>query len=56
MEEQENTKFWWENLKERDQEDLTADRITLKCISKKLYWNVWTGFIWLRVETCKGRL
>jgi hypothetical protein len=52
-----HTKFWWEDLKERDQqEDLDPGRrIILKCISKKQDVKVWTGFIWLRIGT-SGRL
>jgi hypothetical protein len=43
---------WWGKLRERDRlEDLELDgRKILKCVIKK--WNgVWTGLIWLRIQT-----
>jgi hypothetical protein len=49
------TKFWFENLMEKDElQDLGADGgIILKCILKKE--GVWSGFIWLRIWS-SGRL
>jgi hypothetical protein len=45
-----------ENLKRRDHlRDLRVyGRIILKCILKKQDVRVWTGFIWLRIETAGG--
>jgi len=38
-------------------EDLGVDwRIILKWISRKLGWEVWTGFIWLSIGTSSGVL
>jgi hypothetical protein len=46
------------NLKERDHsEDLGVDgRIILEWISGEGGGKVWTGFIWLRIETTGGLL
>lgn len=48
------TVFWWRNLKETDcLEDLdVGGRIQLKL--KGLRWEVWIGFIWLRIVTSGG--
>ena len=44
---------WWGYLSERDDlEDLDVDgKITVKWIFKKWNWEMWTGFIWLRLGT-----
>jgi hypothetical protein len=50
--------FWWENQKERDHwEDLDLHgKIKLKWILEKQNGKVWTGLIWLRIETSGGLL
>jgi hypothetical protein len=47
------TRFWSEDLNGRDySEDPGIDgRIILEWILGKLDRKVWTGFIWLRIET-----
>jgi hypothetical protein len=52
------TRFWWENLRERDHlGDLGLDgRIILKWIFRKLDEGVGTGPSWLRVGTVGGHL
>jgi hypothetical protein len=46
-----HTKFWSENLTERDHlEDPRVDgRAIFKRIFKKQIGRLWTGFIWLRI-------
>jgi hypothetical protein len=53
-----HTKSWSKNLKKRDHwEDLGVDgRITLRWILGKAGGKVWTGCIWLRIETSGGLL
>jgi hypothetical protein len=53
---EENTKFWWGNLKARDHlKDLGTDGIIIsKYISNKYNWRMWSGFFWLRTETSGG--
>jgi hypothetical protein len=50
------TVFWWGNLRERDNlEDPDVDgRIILRLIFRKWKAGVWTGSIWLRIETGGG--
>jgi hypothetical protein len=50
--------FWWESQKERDHwEDLdVGGRIILEWILDKSDRVVWTGFIWLRIDTSAGPL
>jgi hypothetical protein len=52
------TVFWWESLKERDQqEDLdVGGRIMLKWDLEKYDGMVWTGFIRLSIDTSEGLL
>ena len=52
------TRFWWENLKERDYfEDLGLDgRIILRWILRKWDVGAWTGLTWLRIVTGGGHL
>jgi hypothetical protein len=52
------TRFWWEELRERDYlEDLGVDvRLILKWISKEFDGLAWTGLIWLRIGTNVGLL
>jgi hypothetical protein len=52
------TGFRWGKLRERDHRgDPGVDgRIILKRIFKKYDVGVWTGFNWLRIETCGGHL
>jgi hypothetical protein len=51
-------KFWSENLKGRDDsEDLDVDgMLILKRLLGKLGGKMWTGFIWLTIETSGGFL
>jgi hypothetical protein len=51
-------RFWWENLRERDQwGDPGIDgRIILRRIFRKWDVGVWTGLSWLRIETGGGHL
>jgi hypothetical protein len=53
-----HTKFWLENMKERDHlEDLLVDgSIILKSILNKQGVRVWTGLIWFRIGTDGGHL
>jgi hypothetical protein len=46
-------KFWTENLKGRGHvEGLDIDgRIILRWLLRKLGGKVWTGFMWIRIET-----
>jgi hypothetical protein len=48
-----HTTFWSENLKEKDHlKDLNVnDRMILKWILEKQFASVWTGSVWLRIET-----
>jgi len=52
------TRFWWRNLRERDNlEDPGVDgRIILRCIFSKCDVGAWTGSIWLRIGTGGGQL
>jgi hypothetical protein len=52
------TGVWWENLRERDQwGDSDVDRkIIVRRIFRKWDVGVWTGLIWLRIETVGGHL
>jgi hypothetical protein len=47
------TKFWQEDLKERDhsEDQGVGSRIILKWILGKSGLGMWTGSIWLRIET-----
>ena len=50
--------FWWGNLRDRDNlVDAGVDgRIILRWIFRKWDVAVWTGSIWLRIETVGGHL
>jgi hypothetical protein len=52
------TRFWWENLRERDHwVDPGVDgRIILRWIFRKWNVGVWTGLGWLRIKTGGGLL
>jgi hypothetical protein len=52
------TIFWVENLKGRDhEEDIGVNEwILLEWMLGKYGGKVWTGFIWLRIETNGGLL
>jgi hypothetical protein len=52
------TRFWWENLRERDHlVDPGVDgRIILRRIFRKWDMGVWTGLSGLRIETGGGQL
>jgi hypothetical protein len=52
------TRFWWENLRERDHwGDPGIDgRIILRRIMRKWDVGIWTGLSWLRIETDGGQL
>jgi hypothetical protein len=47
-----HTKFWQENLKERDhlEDKGTEGSIILECNLKQQAVRMWNGFIWLRVS------
>jgi hypothetical protein len=47
------TRFWWENLKERDHlvDPGLNRRIILRWIFRKWEVGVWTRLSWLRIET-----
>jgi hypothetical protein len=51
-------RFWSQKLKGRDHmEDQGVDgRIMLEWVLGKYDWMLWTGFIWLRIETIGGLL
>jgi hypothetical protein len=51
-------KFWWENLRERNNwGDPDVDgKIVLRQILRKLDVEVWTGMSWLKIETSTGHL
>jgi hypothetical protein len=53
-----DTGFWWGDLMERAHfEELGVDRrIILIWIFKKWDGKVWTGWLWLRIETCDALL
>jgi hypothetical protein len=49
--------FWWRNLKEEPLGRTRHNvRMTLKCILNKYYVWVWTGQVWLRIQTTDGLL
>jgi len=52
------TGFWWGNFREKDHwGDPVADgRIVLRWIFRMWDVGVWTGSIWLRIETDGGHL
>ena len=52
------TEFWWGSLNERDHlgDPGIDDRIILRWIFRKWDVGVWTGSIWLRMETGGGHL
>jgi hypothetical protein len=52
------TRFWWGNVKERDQwgDPGVVGRIILGWIFKKWDVGVWTGLGWLGIETGGGHL
>jgi len=52
------TKLWPENLKGRVHvEDLGVDgEIVIECILEEEGGKLWTGLIWLRIETSGGLL
>jgi hypothetical protein len=47
------TEFWSENLRGRDHSEDTGviKKIILEWMFEKLGEKVWTGFIWIRIET-----
>jgi hypothetical protein len=52
-----HTKFWSENMKERDLEELNIDgKIILKWNLRKYGVRMWTGFSWLWIGTRGGIL
>jgi hypothetical protein len=53
---EENTGFWWRNLRERDDlEDPGIDgRLILRRIFRKWDVVIWIGSIWLRIGTVAG--
>jgi hypothetical protein len=52
------TQFWSETLKGRDHsEDLGVDREdNIRIDLVEIGWEVWTGFIWLTIQTNGGLL
>jgi hypothetical protein len=52
------TRFWWENLRERDHlvDPGVGWRIILRRIFRKWDVRVWTGLSWLRIGTGGGHL
>jgi len=55
---EENTGFWWGNLRERDHLEGTGldGRIILRWTFGKWGVGVWTGSVWLRIVIDDGRL
>jgi hypothetical protein len=45
--------FWWKKARRKDvaRKTTVGGRIILKCILEKLDGVVWTGFIWLMIDT-----
>jgi hypothetical protein len=52
------TGFWWEILREKYYLEVSGvnGKIILRRILRKRYVGVWTGWSWLRIRTCGGRL
>jgi hypothetical protein len=52
------TGFWWKNPREGDHlvEPGVDGRVILSWIFRKWNVRVWTGLIWLRIETGDGHL
>jgi hypothetical protein len=52
------TKFWSENIKERDHSENPGEdgKIILESILGKQSEKMWTGFIWFRIRTSGGFL
>jgi len=52
------TRFWWENLREREQlkDQSVYGRIILKLILKKSDGTAWTVLLWLRIAASGGPL
>jgi hypothetical protein len=50
--------FWWGNLRERNHwgDSDVEGRIILGWIFRKCDVGVWTGLVWLRIETVGGHL